>query len=238
MITVKAFWMKQQRTLWILMLGVAVLFFALATVMLDLMNSTNNEATTDEPQVEQIVDADTGEGDPLPPPSEGFSEIDPPRPITEFTFTADDGLPLSLSNLRGRYVLLAFGYTHCPDVCPSNLLEFRQVKRALGEQAEDVAFVFISVDPDRDSPEFLNRYLQRYDTSFIGLQGDDEGLNAIKDDFGLFWDVRRVGNETNYIVDHTASRFLLNPDGELIRIYSFTTTPRVMEEDIRALLDA
>ncbi len=169
--------------------------------------------------------------------SDGKSVIEPPQKIPEFTLTAQDGEPLSLSNLNGRYVLLSFGYTHCPDVCPATLLEFRQIHRQLGDLSEQVEFMFISVDPARDTPELLNRYMARYDPSFIGLSGDEDVLQSIAPDFGLFWDIRDdTSTRAGYIVDHTASRYLLDPEGQLIRIYSFTADPLVIEADIRDLL--
>lgn len=167
----------------------------------------------------------------------GVTRIDPPQEVKEFTFTSHTGEPLSLSDLSGKYVLMVFGYTHCPDVCPANLLEFRQIKRDLGSAAEQVEFVFVSVDPERDTPDHLRRYLQRYDPSFIGLKGDETELERIKSDYGLFWEIKNNGDsDAGYLVDHSASRFLINPDGELVRVYSFTTGPATIKEDIRSLL--
>jgi protein SCO1/2 len=85
--------------------------------------------------------------------------IDPPRPLADFTLPSQDGTPLSLSALHGKYVLLFFGYTHCPDVCPTTLTDFVQVKRALGAAASQVRFVFISVDGERDTPPVLRHFM-------------------------------------------------------------------------------
>jgi protein SCO1/2 len=164
--------------------------------------------------------------------------IDPGEAVQNFTFVSNTGDPLSLSDLEGKFVLMAFGYTHCPDVCPANLLEFRQIKRSLGDQADDVAFVFISVDPARDTPEFLDRYLERYDPDFIGLSGDEDELNRIASDYNMFWEVRdNTSAGEGYLVEHSASRYLLDPEGRLVRVYSFTATPQAIEADLRELIN-
>jgi protein SCO1 len=210
-----------------------VAFVVLATGIYLLLTALETDETTDD--IPEVAAVNTNAA-PLPPPTEGINRIAPPQALTDFTFPANNGDPLSLSDLRGQYVLLTFGYTHCPDVCPANLLEFRQIKRNLGEDANNVTFMFISVDPDRDTPEFLDRYIQRYDPEFIGLSGEHTELEQIADEYGLFWDFREnTGSQAGYLVDHTASRFLISPDGELIRIYSFTTSPQAIESDLRDL---
>jgi protein SCO1/2 len=163
--------------------------------------------------------------------------VDPPQPLTDFTFTANNGNPMSLSDLAGDYVLLAFGYTHCPDVCPNTLLNFRQVKRDLGLESDKVSFLFISVDGERDTPEVLDRYLERYDPEFIGMSGEDEILRTIQEEYGLFYEIREnVNSAAGYLVEHTASRFLIDPQGRLIRIYSFTDNAEDIAADIQSML--
>lgn len=157
--------------------------------------------------------------------------------LTDFSLTANDNNEISLSQLQGNHVLLAFGYTHCPDVCPATLLKFKRVKSLLGEDADQLQFVFISVDGERDTPEVLDRYMRRYDESFIGLSGHDDVLSQIQDEYGLFYERRENPNSrAGYLVDHTASKFLINPEGELIRIYSFAVTANEIASEIRQLL--
>lgn len=219
--------MAKRLNVWTVSLVLLVILVGLALVILLLINQrTTDPNTVDDTSVSLSR-------------TDGKNIIEPARPIPNFTFPAHTGDDLSLTDLNGRYVLMTFGYTHCPDVCPANLLEFRQIKRLLGDTASDhVAFVFVSVDPERDTPAMLNQYISRYDADFIALSGDHDGLEAIKEPFGLFWDIRygSIPNSTNYIVDHTASSFLLNPDGELIRMYSFTAGFSVIEQDIRELI--
>lgn len=169
--------------------------------------------------------------------SDGVSVYNPPKPLHNFTMPASTGETLSLSDFRGKLVLVAFGYTRCPDVCPANMLEFRQVKRFLGERADDVVFLFISVDGERDTPDFLNDYLRRYDPVFIGLSGTDTELAPLIDDYSLFYGRRENPNAPDdYMVDHTASRFLIDANGQLIRIYSYSANARTMARDITRVL--
>ncbi|TVR23400.1 MAG: SCO family protein [Anaerolineaceae bacterium] len=235
--------MDEKRNPAIIGAGFFIAFLALAFGIYTILDAIDDSRATQqaEDQAEVVTADDDDAADPpaIDPPSAspGRNIINPPEAITEFTFVAQTGEPLSLSDLSGRYVLLAFGYTHCPDVCPATLLEFRQIKRQLGDLADDVAFVFVSVDPERDTPELLARYMARYDPDFIGLSGDEEGLQTIAPQFGLFWDIREdTSSRAGYIVDHTASRYLLDTQGQLIRVYSFTTDPRVIEDDIRDLI--
>ena len=166
----------------------------------------------------------------------GAREINPPRTINDFTLTSHTGEPMSLSDLHGKATLLYFGYTNCPDVCPITLSEYRRVKQGLGDDADAVNFVMVSVDPKRDTPERLASYLGNFDSVFIGMTGEDGTLRRISVDFDLFYEIHDDGTD-NYLVDHTASLFLLNPDGELVTIFTFGTEPEVIIENVQAHLE-
>jgi protein SCO1 len=176
------------------------------------------------------------------PPAETIvrgARLDPPRPLADFTLTSHTGAPLSLGDLRGRPALLFFGYIHCPDICPTTLVEFRRVSALLGERAGEVAFVFISVDGARDTPETLARYVGAFDPRFIGLTGDEATLRRIGADYGLFFEQRVIeGTSAAYLVDHTAAAYLVDPAGRLAVVYPFETPARVIAEDVRAMLGA
>ncbi|MBN1965380.1 MAG: SCO family protein [Anaerolineae bacterium] len=164
--------------------------------------------------------------------------IDPPRPVSDFTLTDQTGAPFSLSDLRGRAVLLFFGYTHCPDVCPLTLLEFRRVHDLLGTQAGDVAFVFVSVDGARDTPEALASTfaLRGVDDFAIGLTGDEAALRRIGADYGLYFERQAdTGSQADYLVDHTANSFLVDREGRLTTIFTFGTEPEQIAARIRDL---
>jgi protein SCO1/2 len=159
--------------------------------------------------------------------------IDPPRELSDFTLPSQNGTPLSLNSLRGKYVLLFFGYTHCPDVCPTTLADFVQVRRALSTAASQVKFVFVSVDGERDTPAVLSRFLQAFDPAFIGLQGDDTTLARIGKEYGLYYKKEQVANTSEpYLVTHSAASYLLDRNGRMIKIYSFGTSPKIIAADI------
>lgn len=180
----------------------------------------------------------------------GAAVVDPPYQVQDFTLTSHTGEPISLSDLRGRAVLMFFGYTHCPDVCPTTLADYRRVKQALGDDANDVAFVFISVDSERDTPDLLTRYLGNFDTEFIGMTGDETTLRRMGAEYGLMYqqETLNVGHEhdhghdhnldeENYFVQHTSPSFLIDPDGYLRLVYFYGTEPDVIIEGIRQVLN-
>lgn len=162
---------------------------------------------------------------------------DPPAEIDDFVLPTTTGTEMSLSDFRERYVLMFFGYTNCPDVCPATLAEFRQVKEMLGEKADQVTFIFISVDGPRDTPEILADYIDRFDSEFIGMSGTDEALQSIDEQFGLYYE-RLVENATDgyYLVNHTSRSFLIGPQGRLRMSFSYGTDADIIADGIRRLM--
>jgi protein SCO1 len=176
------------------------------------------------------------QGDAAPDAPSG-TLLDPPKELADFTLTDQTGAPLSLQDLRGRPALVFFGYTNCPDVCPLTLAEWKKVKQDLGDAAGDIAFVFISVDPARDTPEVVGRFLQGYDPSFTGLTGDVSTVEAIGKDFGIFFHAHDDdGSDGPQLVDHSSYSFLLDHDARLHMIYSYGMPAETITTDIRALL--
>jgi protein SCO1 len=176
-----------------------------------------------------------GASGPTPTPLPG-TLLDPPKEIGHFTLTDHTGQPFHLSDLRGKVALLFFGYTNCPDVCPTTLAEFKRVKALLGDDAARVAFVFVSVDGERDTPEQLAAYMRAFDPEFIGLMGDDATIRTIARDYGVFF--QRVSYEesaASYLVDHTASTFGVDQEGRLRLVFSYGTDPAAIAARVRAL---
>ncbi len=178
--------------------------------------------------------------DPMPGPSATplpGTVLDPPKDLEDFTLTDQAGQPLSLSDLRGKAVVMFFGYTSCPDVCPVTISDFKRVKSDLGDDAAQVAFVFVSVDPDRDTPDRLATYLGNFDPAFIGITGDELTLRGIAQQFGVFFQRHTYDDSgENYLVDHTASTFVVGPEGRLRIIYPYDTDPAIIADGIRKLL--
>ncbi len=170
---------------------------------------------------------------------DGTTAISPPRDMPDFTLTNQDGELTSLSDLRGKYVLITFGYTHCPDVCPLTLNEFRRIRESLEDQADEVEFVFVSVDPQRDTPQAIGEYFgTRNLEGFIGLTGDEADLRRLGVDYGLFFEKSEGTSRGGYLVDHTAGSYLINPDGQWIMRYQFGVMPSLIVEDLEAFISA
>lgn len=179
----------------------------------------------------------TGVSSAPPPPPTAGTRLAPPRKVADFTLTSHEGTPFSLSDLEGKMVLLYFGYTFCPDICPASLADFVHVKRNLGAHAGNVAFVFVSVDGERDTPAVLARYLSAFDPDFIGLTGEEQQIRKIGVDYGLFFEKVEVEDTSaDYLVDHTAASFLLDPERRLSIIYAYGTPSEVISSDILTLL--
>jgi protein SCO1/2 len=210
--------------------------FLLAILSIGMMFFLMACANVAEPEPEQSLD----DVIPFQPPTQG-TRIDPPRQVADFTLTSGETTPLSLSDLAGKPVMLYFGYTFCPDICPTTLAELVRVKRTLAEQGRgnDVTFVFVSVDGERDTPHVIKTYLAAFDKDFIGLTTDNEqAIRKIGVDYGLFFEKQKVaGTSADYLVDHTAATFLLDSQGRLHTIYGYGTPAEVISTEILALLE-
>jgi protein SCO1/2 len=168
--------------------------------------------------------------------NDGGTLVDPPKQLTNFTLTSQTGAPLHLSDLRGRPVLLFFGYTHCPDACPTTLAEWKRVKATLGDAAKQVAFVFISVDSQRDQPAVLKKFLAGFDPSFIGLTGDPATIEAVGKDYGLYFKSHADTSNAQYVVDHSPYSYLIDQDGGLRMIYSMDVPESAISAGIKKML--
>ena len=160
-----------------------------------------------------------------------------PVPAPDFTLTDQHGRPFRLSDQRGRVVLLFFGYTHCPDVCPTTLATWKQVYDALGTEAQRVRFVFITVDPERDTPERLRAHVALFNPDFIGLTGPPEVLEAVYQAYGVYREKDASAKTAlGYLVNHTASTLLIDPQGRWRLRFSFGTPAEDIVHDVRVLL--
>lgn len=170
---------------------------------------------------------------------DGTIKIEPPRDMPDFTLTNQNGEKTRLSDLRGRYALLTFGYTHCPDVCPLTLNEFRRIRDSLGELAAKVAFVFVSVDGQRDAPEVLRRHFAiRQLEDMIGLTGAEADVRRLGADYGLSFKRNTEEERADYLVNHTAGSFLLDPKGRWTMRYQFGVMPSLIADDLKTLIAA
>jgi len=162
--------------------------------------------------------------------------MDPLAPVNDFSLTAAGGKPVRLSDFRGKLVALYFGYTYCPDVCPTTLAELAAGMRDLGADAQQVQVIFISVDPARDTPERLADYVANFDPSFIGITGSPEEIAAVATPLGIYYQAHEGTAATGYLVDHTATVMVLDRQGRLRLLLPFGTTGAQAASDLRALM--
>lgn len=142
------------------------------------------------------------------------------------------GRAVSNEDFRGRLQLLAFGYTYCPDICPTTLVEMAEILKTLGEDATRLQAIFITVDPERDSGKVLKTYTEFFDPRILGLTGSPQLVRRAADNFRIRY-ARVPGNEGNYAVDHAAGMILLGPDGRVIKKYAYGTPPHEIAGQIR-----
>jgi protein SCO1/2 len=170
-------------------------------------------------------------------PSFRGTVLDPPRPVPDFTLTDQRGQPFRLSDQQGRVVLLFFGYTFCPDVCPVTLGVWKKVHADLGQDAEQVRFVFVTVDPGRDTPERLGQHVEIFSSDFVGLTGSPDELEAVYQIFGVYYAKDADSDSAaGYLVSHTASAFVLDREGQWRLRHSFGTSAEDIVHDVKQLL--
>jgi protein SCO1/2 len=164
--------------------------------------------------------------------------LDPPRSIEDFEVESTVG-EFRLSDYQGQIVLLYFGYMSCPDVCPATSATLQWTYEELGDQSEDVTVVFVTVDPQRDTVDRLGAYLGLFHEDFIGIYAQDDQLGSMMAQFGARAEKQQMSDSAlGYLMDHTASIFLIAPDGSLLEQFIFGTTHEDIVHDIQIVLEA
>jgi protein SCO1/2 len=163
--------------------------------------------------------------------------LDPPKPLTDFTLTDQHGQPFQLSAQRGKVTLLYFGYTNCPDFCPTTMGDWKQVKQQLGAEAENVRFVLISVDPERDTEQALKEYLDHFDPTFVGLRPRPEQVEPLSREYGVGVD-RHSQHRAPDPARHGSYVYAVDQEGQLRLLFSADVGPQQMADDIRHLLQS
>jgi len=143
----------------------------------------------------------------------------------------------SLKDFAGKVVVVFFGYTQCPDVCPTSMSELAEVKRALGADGDKLQGIFVTVDPERDTPEMLKAYMASFDPGFLALRGSPEQLAAVAKDFKIYY--KRVDGQTptSYTMDHSAGSYVYDTAGRLRVYHRYGSGAQSLAADVRALLD-
>ncbi len=157
-------------------------------------------------------------------------------PPEDFTLTDQYGKPYRLADHRGKVVLLFFGYAHCPDVCPVTLSNWARVEEALAGN-DEVEFVFVTVDPERDTIERLREHLEIFSDNFRGLTGTEEQVTPVYESFGIFREkVAFSSSAMGYVVDHSTLMLLLDRNGQVRLTFPFDADPDEIVHDVRRLL--
>lgn len=151
-----------------------------------------------------------------------------------FKLTDHNGKPRTLADFRGKVVALFFGYTHCPDVCPTTLADLAQVMALLGKDADNVQVLFVTVDPERDKPEMLVKYMSVFHPSFLGLYGDAEATAQAAKSFSVFY--QKQPTTSGYSMDHSVGTYLIDPVGRVRLRTPLAQRPEWIADDIRLLL--
>ncbi|NML25917.1 SCO family protein [Zoogloea dura] len=154
----------------------------------------------------------------------------------DFRLIDHTGAQRSLADYRGKVVSLFFGYTQCPDICPTNLLTMAEVMRQLGQDAERVQVLFVTVDPERDSQELLAQYVPAFDARFMGLRGELPATEAVAKEFRVFYQKQGDTKGQAYTVDHSTGTYVFDPQGRLRLYVRHAEKPEVIAADFRKLL--
>jgi protein SCO1 len=149
-----------------------------------------------------------------------------------------NGTPRTLADFKGKVTVVFFGYTQCPDVCPTTMAELAQVKKSLGADGERIQGVFVTVDPDRDTPEVLKAYMASFDPSFVALRGTAEQTAAAAKEFKVFFAKVPGKTEGTYTVDHTAGSYVFDTDGKLRLFTRYGSGAPALTADLKVLLGA
>jgi protein SCO1/2 len=162
--------------------------------------------------------------------------------ISEVEYARDIPLPdhngqqRSLKDFRGKVVVVFFGYTQCPDVCPTTMQEMAEVKKLLGPDGDRLQSLFVTVDPDRDTPEMLKAYMGNFDPSFLALRGTPEQTAAVAKDFKIYFKKNDGQTPTSYTMDHSAGSYIYDTQGRLRVYYRYGSGVEALAADVRTLL--
>jgi len=151
-----------------------------------------------------------------------------------FALVDDTGKPRTDADFRGRLMLIYFGYTHCPDACPTTLQDIADALAKLGPAADQVAPIFITIDPERDTVQYLKGYAEQFDAKFVALTGSPEQIATAAKSYRVYY--RKATNQADYLMDHSSIVYLMGRDGKFLTHFTPDTTPDQMADTVRKYL--
>lgn len=173
-----------------------------------------------------------------PPPQPTFlaTDITGAEFARDFALTDHNGQARTLADFRGQVVAIFFGYTHCPDVCPTTLSDFAEALKLLGEQAERVQVLFVTVDPERDTPELLREFVPAFNPRFLGMYTDAAALKVLAQEYKVVYEKTSVRAPDDYLIDHSAGTFVYDTRGRIRLLVPYGSDAASIAQDLRTLL--
>jgi protein SCO1/2 len=154
----------------------------------------------------------------------------------DFKLTDHNGQPRTLASFKGKVVAVFFGYTHCPDVCPTTLSDFATALKQLGPLGDQVQVLFVTVDPQRDTPALLKQYVPAFDPRFLGMVTDPDNLKAVAKEYKIVYQKTSVKGVDNYLIDHSAGSYVYDAKGRLRLLIPYGSSPDLIANDLKTLL--
>jgi len=171
-----------------------------------------------------------------PPPSFLATDITGAAFARDFRLTDHNGQVRTLADFKGKAVAVFFGYIHCPDVCPTTLSDFAAALKLLGPLAERVQVIFVTVDPQRDTPDLLKQFVPAFNPEFLGMVADPETLKQLAKEYKVVYQKTSVKAADDYLIDHSAGTYVYDPQGNLRLHMSYGSSPDAIAQDLKTLL--
>ena len=170
------------------------------------------------------------------PPAFQATDITGAAFARDFRLTDHNGRVRTLADFKGQVVAIFFGYTHCPDVCPTTLSDFAAALEQLGPQGERVQVIFVTVDPERDTPDLLKQFVPAFNPRFLGMFTDAETLKRLATEYKVVYQKTAVKAADDYLIDHSAGTYVYDPQGRLRLLMPYGSSPDVIAQDLKTLL--
>ena len=170
------------------------------------------------------------------PPAFQATDITGATFARDFRLTDHNGQVRTLADFRGKVVAVFFGYIHCPDVCPTTLADYAAALQQLGPQADQVQVIFVTLDPQRDTPDLLKQFVPAFNPGFLGMVTDAETLRQLAKEYKVVYQKTSVKATDDYLIDHSAGTYIYDPQGNLRLLMPYGSSPDVIAQDLKTLL--
>ncbi|NDP47485.1 MAG: SCO family protein [Sulfuriferula multivorans] len=175
---------------------------------------------------------------PAAPPAFQATDITGADFARDFKLTDHNGAVRTLADFKGKVVAVFFGYIHCPDVCPTTLSDFSAALKQLGPLAKDVQVIFVTLDPQRDTPDLLKQFVPAFNPGFLGMYTDTEALKQLAHEYKVVYQKTSVKGADDYLIDHSAGTYVYDPQGRLRLLMPYGSSPETIVHDLKILLTA